>query len=48
MNWLLLLGLAVGVAIVVWLAFVLFKWLLILAVIATIVWLIAVFRRRAH
>ena len=48
MTWPLLLALAVGVVIVVWLAFILFKWLLIIAVIATIVWLIAVFRRRAH
>jgi hypothetical protein len=47
-NWPRLLALAVGVVIVIWLAFILFKWLLILAVIATIVWLIAVFRRRAH
>jgi hypothetical protein len=48
-TWLFLLALAIVVAIVVWLAFILFKWLLILAVIAAIVWLIILWRRRfAH
>jgi hypothetical protein len=44
-----LLVLAIVVAIAVWLAFILIKWLLILAVIGVIVWLVVVWRRRlAH
>lgn len=41
--------LAIVVVLAIWLALVLFKWLLILAVIAAAVWLIMVWRRRlAH
>jgi hypothetical protein len=47
--WVFLLLAAIAIAILVWLAFILIKWLLILAVIAAIVWLIVVWRRRlAH
>jgi hypothetical protein len=49
MVWVFLLITAIAVGIVLWLAFILIKWLLILAVIAAIVWLVAVWRRRlAH
>jgi hypothetical protein len=49
MVWVFLLITAIAVGIVVWLAFILIKWLLILAVIAAIVWLVVVWRRRlAH
>jgi hypothetical protein len=44
--WIFLLVAAIVVGILVWLALVLFKWLFILAVIAAIVWLVVLFRRR--
>jgi hypothetical protein len=43
-----LLLLAVIVAIAIWLAFVIIKWLFILAVVAALVWLIMFFMRRAR
>jgi hypothetical protein len=45
--WLFLLVAAIVVGIAIWLALALFKWLFILAVIAAIVWLIILWRRRA-
>jgi hypothetical protein len=42
-----LLLLAVIVALAIWLAFVLIKWLFILAVVAGLIWLILYFMRRA-
>jgi hypothetical protein len=47
--WIFLLIAAIIVGILVWLALALFKWLFILAVIAAIVWLVVLWRRRlAH
>ena len=43
-----LLLLAVIVAIAIWLAFVVIKWLFILAVVAGLIWLIMFFMRRAR
>ena len=43
-----LLLLAVIVAIAIWLAFVVIKWLFILAVVAGLIWLILYFTRRAR
>jgi hypothetical protein len=43
-----LLLLAVIVAIAIWLAFVVIKWLFILAVVAALIWLIMFFMRRAR
>jgi hypothetical protein len=43
-----LLLLAVIVVIAIWLAFVVIKWLFILAVVAALVWLILFFMRRAR
>jgi len=43
-----LLLLAVIVAVAIWLAFVIIKWLFILAVVAALVWLIMFFMRRAR
>jgi hypothetical protein len=43
-----LLLLVVIVAIAIWLAFVVIKWLFILAVVAALIWLILYFTRRAR
>jgi hypothetical protein len=43
-----LLLLAVIVALAIWLAFVVIKWLFILAVVAALIWLIMFFMRRAR
>ena len=43
-----LLLLAVIVVIAIWLAFVIIKWLFILAVVAALVWLVMFFMRRAR
>jgi hypothetical protein len=43
-----LLLLAVIVALAIWLAFVIIKWLFILAVVAALIWLIMFFMRRAR
>jgi hypothetical protein len=43
-----LLLLAVIVVIAIWLAFVVIKWLFILAVVAGLIWLILFFMRRAR
>ena len=43
-----LLLLAVIVAIAIWLAFVVIKWLFILAIVAGLIWLIMFFMRRAR
>ena len=43
-----LLLLVVIVAIAIWLAFVVIKWLFILAVVAALIWLIMFFMRRAR
>ena len=43
-----LLVLAVIVAIAIWLAFVVIKWLFILAIVAGLIWLIMFFMRRAR
>jgi hypothetical protein len=43
-----LLLLAVIVVIAIWLAFVVIKWLFILAVVAGLIWLIMFFMRRAR
>jgi hypothetical protein len=40
--------LAVIVALAIWLAFVIIKWLFILAVVAALIWLILFFMRRAR
>ena len=40
--------LAIIVAIAIWLAFVVIKWLFILAVVAALIWLIMFFMRRAR
>ena len=43
-----LLLLAVIVALAIWLAFVVIKWLFILAIVAGLIWLILFFMRRAR
>jgi hypothetical protein len=43
-----LLLLAVIVALAIWLAFVVIKWLFILAIVAGLIWLIMFFMRRAR
>jgi hypothetical protein len=48
MNYWGVLLLVVIVAIAIWLAFVIIKWLFILAVVAALVWLIMYFMRRAR
>jgi len=48
MNVVGLVVLAIIVAIAIWLAFVVIKWLFILAVVAALIWLIMFFMRRAR
>jgi hypothetical protein len=48
MNVVGLVVLVIIVAIAIWLAFVVIKWLFILAVVAALIWLIMFFMRRAR